>query len=189
MSLSQRSALLAIWLVAAFLPPLSSSATIVKPFTAAEMSREAAVIDRGVEQARQGVWADDKSRIYTDTTLVVTHVVAGRVQTPHITLRQLGGQVAGASMTVAGTAQLSVGEDVLLFLRTDGARFYLVGMAQGKWHIRQDEAGREVIGQSLGALSLLPRRRPLRPRQPPAAAPVTYAQLLELVRRARAGEP
>ncbi len=132
----------------------SAHATTVRGFTARGLTHEAAAVVRGTVVSQSGVWNADKSRIYTESKLRVTEVVAGKLKARHITVRQIGGTVDGVTMFVTGVARIPVGQDVLLFLRTDGVRYYLVGMAQGKYRIIKEKSGREVVTRELEGLNI-----------------------------------
>jgi len=134
--------------------PTMSSATTVRGFTTQGMVREAAAVVRGKVVAQHSLYNADKSRIYTESTLRVTETITGKVTTKDITVRQMGGTVGQVTMFVSGVAQLPVGQEVLLFLRTDGARYYLVGMAQGKYRVAVIK-GREVVTRRLEGLNIM----------------------------------
>jgi hypothetical protein len=148
---------------------------MVRGFTTGDMVRESQAVVRGVVANRQGVWNTAHTRIYTDSQVRVIEVLAGDVSTPEITVRQIGGTVGDVSMTVAGVAPIQTGEEVLLFLRTDGERYYLVGMAQGKFAVRVGPEG-AVVARSLEGLALMstgPQR---------AATPRSYEQFRASIR-------
>lgn len=147
----------------------AASATTVRGFGTRDMVREAAVVVRGTVTQQGGVYSADRSKIYTESRVQLREVVVGRVPTAEIVVRQLGGTVGQVSMVVSGVARIQPGEDVLLFLRTDGERYYLVGMAQGKYTVRV-QRGREVVSRALHGLNLIQGARPVGA-GPPRAAP------------------
>lgn len=130
----------------------AAQATTIRGFTTKGMVQEAAVVVRARVIDRVSVWNGDKTKIYTDSTLKVGEVITGKALSSAITVRQLGGSVDGVTMHVEGVAPIARGEQVVLFLRTDGARFYLVGMAQGKLRVETLRDGREVVTRTISGL-------------------------------------
>ena len=141
----------------------TASGTTIRGFTTRDMVREAAVVVRGTVADRTSVWSPDHTRIYTDSTVRLKEVLVGKVAGRQIQVRQIGGRVGGTEMAVPGVAPIHPGEDVLLFLRTDGQRYYLVGMAQGKYGVRL-EKGQWVADRKLEGLNLLGTTRHDHPR-------------------------
>jgi hypothetical protein len=171
----------------------SASATTIRSMSTAEMVTESTVIVRGTVGAQRGLFNADKSRIYTDSTVLVTRVIAGTgvghgvgptTRLERISVRQIGGRVGEVSMTVPGVARLAPGEDVVLFLRTDGTRHYLVGMAQGKFSLRKGPEGQTLVGRNLSGLHFLPSRGKPVGHSPVTPPPETYNALVERIRTA-----
>ena len=104
----------------------------------------------------------------------------GRGTKGDLVVRQLGGVVGPVSALVPGTAHFAAGEEVVLFLRTDGRAYYLVGMAQGKLSI-QRRGGVEVISRDLGGLQLL-RGPPVGRASPPLGEGRRYDALRDELR-------
>jgi hypothetical protein len=77
-----------------------------------------------------------------------------------ITVRQLGGTVGKTSMHVTGVAPLKKGDQVLLFLRTNGKHYFLVGMAQGHYRVVVKNK-KAFITRELGALNLIGKLKPV----------------------------
>ncbi len=132
--------------------PMTAQGTTVRGFTTRAMTLEAAAVFRGRVVSKTGIWSDDKSKIYTESVIAVGEVLAGKVDKKQVTVRQLGGTVGEVRMHVEGIAPLTVGEEVVLFARTDGARWYLVGMAQGKFAVTRDKAGAEIVTREVAGL-------------------------------------
>lgn len=157
-----------IALFGALLFSSAASATTIRGFTTRGLVTEAAVVVRGTVLAQKGLYSADKSRIYTESTVRVTDAVLGKPLGELITIRQLGGAVGDVSMHVSGVARIKAGEDVVLFLRTDGARYYLVGMAQGKFGV-SGKKGHEVVSRTLSGLEI--KRKGVLVGLPPLAKP------------------
>lgn len=153
--------------------PLRGEATTVRGMSTQELVREAAVVVRARVLSRQSTWNEGKTRIYTDTILRVSEVVVGKLKKRDITLRQIGGVIGKLEMSVPGVAPIAVGEEVLVFARTDGTRYYLVGMAQGKYGVRT-KAGKVTVTRELTGLKLLPNKTRVGP--PPVRAKNRGAQ-------------
>jgi hypothetical protein len=138
------------------LAPLTSSATTVRSLSTSDMVREAAICVRGKVLARTGTWSPDKSAIYTDTRIAIQSIIVGRTRNKALTVRQLGGVVGKVEMGVVGTAPMRVGEEVLLFLRTDGQFHYVVGMVQGKYSVIQRN-GKTIVTRDLAGVHQIHR--------------------------------
>ena len=158
MSVFQRLFILSILAVVGSFCPTQAGATTVRGFTTHDMVREAAVVVRVRVEAQVSVWNRAKTAIYTHTTVKRTERLVGKRAPVRLTVRQLGGTVGDVSMMVPGTATLKVGQEVVLFLRTDGRYFYLVGMAQGAFRVHK-QGKKEIISRDLGGLNRVwPRR-------------------------------
>ncbi len=155
-----RNALFLGSLLLLVLAPLTASATTVRSLSTTDMVREAAICVRGKVLARTGTWSPDKSVIYTDTTLAIQSVIVGRSQKKTLTVRQLGGVVGKVEMSVVGTAPMRIGEEVLLFLRTDGQFHYVVGMIQGKYGVVQRK-GKTIVTRDLAGVHRIHRTQPV----------------------------
>ncbi len=116
--------------------PSLGSATTIRSFSLSEMVQESAAVIQGKILNQTPRWKHDKSAIYTDSTIRVVKTYKGRVTQDTIVVRQLGGIIDGMEMSVVGTARLQAGENVVLFLRTNGKKYFLVGMAQGKYAVK-----------------------------------------------------
>lgn len=85
------------------------------------------------------------ARFWTRTTLVPERVVKGAVEGP-VVVETAGGVVDGIGQRVAGSAQFTEGEQVVVFLarRPDG-RLRVRGMAQGKLRVVPGLAGGRAV--------------------------------------------
>jgi hypothetical protein len=82
-------------------------------------------------------------QIWTDSQVQVTETVKGRVLSGRtLTLRQMGGETPTLGQKVAGMAQFQLGEQVLVFARAVGNRFFVpVGACLGKFRVYRDRRG------------------------------------------------
>lgn len=142
----RRAALLALLIAA------PAHATIVRRLGLDEMGRGAALVVEGRVRATAVVEAG--GRVYTDATLDVATCMKGTCPAT-LTVRQLGGELAGRGVAVEGAARLAEGGDVVLYLRPrrDGA-FAVVGMAQGAFAV--EKAG--TLARDLRALGFAGER-------------------------------
>lgn len=109
-----------------------AKATTLKALSLEQLVERADVVVRGRVGKNHCEWRD--KLIYTITTISVTEVLVGDTNR-RIKAVQLGGVVGKHSMPVAGVAQLTRGEEVVLFLRRNKKQsneYYLAGMSQGK---------------------------------------------------------
>jgi hypothetical protein len=96
-------------------------------------------------------------RIVTDTRVRVERTLgAGGVSEAELLIRTLGGVAGERGELVDGEARLAIGERAVLFLRPAAeSTQVVVGMAQGHYPVRADEAGVERLFRSPGLPRLL----------------------------------
>ena len=83
-------------------------------------------------------WNEAHTRIVTDVDVAVSETLKG-VPAERVTLTQLGGEVDGVKVSVAGCAAFRPGEEALLFVWRDArGHAQLTGLAQGKFEIERD---------------------------------------------------
>jgi hypothetical protein len=132
-------------------PP--SSATLVKTFSMPEMTHASHDIIRGYVTAVQAVYDPSNKHVYTHTTVEVVEDLRQQNTQPRIVVvRQLGGSLDGFETTLVGNAHLGLGEEIVLFARTDGAFHYVVGMAQGKYNVRREKGKAATLQRSLAGI-------------------------------------
>lgn len=122
------------FLALAALVSLGASATVIVHETLEQMAQHVPVIVRGKVARSVAGWDADKRRIWTWTELVVTERVKGAASGV-VLMKQPGGEVEGFGQAVAGTAQFTEGEDVVVFLdRAPDERgtWRVYGMSAGK---------------------------------------------------------
>jgi hypothetical protein len=127
--------------------PLTSSMASVQSME--QMARDATLIVIGHCTATQSRWVERS--LVTDATILVTDRIKGdAAETLKVVLP--GGIDSNRkfplAMTYAGAPQISLDEDVFLFLNglDDGANSYSVmGFAQGKFSINTDASGGKVV--------------------------------------------
>jgi hypothetical protein len=150
----ERSSLLHLSLLGAALlivPTLAAATTFIQqPFP--EAVSDAPVIVRGkiggstVDSGRTG--GDSGQRLYTYYELRVTEPLKGDLQGQEkLTMREMGGAKGGVGMHVAGAAQFTTGEEVVVFLndRNSDGTYDVRGMMMGKYNLRTQADGTEVL--------------------------------------------
>ena len=154
------------WLVFAtfVLASAPAAATLLRSFDLTGLSREAHVVVRGKVFSQEDRWNEERTKIYRYSTVEVLERVKSERVAARIVVKQIGGTVDGMTMSVPGTADLRAGEEVVLFLRTDGRYHYLVGMHQGKYGVRRDASGvwvtREPLPRVTAAAAVAKEVRP-----------------------------
>ena len=88
-----------------------------------------------------------------------------------VTIRVPGGELGRYRTIFIGAPEFRQGDEVVLFLRSDGGRVSIVGLSQGAFRVMPDRSGRRVVtspvlmGQSSGEAETVVRgdvtRRPL----------------------------
>lgn len=156
-------------------------ATEVPTFPLRALALEADAVLRGDVIEEESVFDAERHRIYTLSHVLVREVLRGGARPGDvIVVKQMGGEVEGLRQVLAGTAPLFPGDEVVVFARTDGAFHYLVGMAQGVWHVRRAPGRAAVVARD-------PSRLALRPLPPLAAAvPPDHASLASFLDSVRA---
>lgn len=153
-------ALAALSCVVPFLHPRDVRAgTAVRLDVAGLVDRAELVVEARVISSRPLVAAGGR-RIETEYELDVKRTFLGDALSAR-SFRLPGGVLpasqGGRGLVIAGMPSLVEGEDVVLFLTvpsSSGMRMP-VGLAQGKYRIVRDSAGRRIATQSLSSLSLV----------------------------------
>lgn len=130
-----------------FLSVFPLSATTVIPVSLDRLTANVDTIVAGVVQETHAYW--DEGRIYTDVVLetmeFLKHPTAERPDT--LVVRTLGGQVGDLRMEVHGTPGLTVGEEVVLFLKKSDTAYTIYGLYYGLCRIEGDpvERSRKIV--------------------------------------------
>nr|ACU26392.1 hypothetical protein [uncultured bacterium HF186_25m_30B18]ACU26429.1 hypothetical protein [uncultured bacterium HF186_75m_14K15] len=135
----------------------AASATIVKPFTLRGLATEAHEVVRGEVIDEEVIYDAYWDRVYTHNVVHVLEALGGTARPGDlIVVRQMGGVLDGIESVLIGTSDLQLGDEVVLFTRTDGAMHYLVGMAQGAYWVWRDGAGIGRVTRYLDAIDIRP---------------------------------
>ncbi len=119
----------------------SANATVLKFMDLPELTEHSTAVFQGQVVGQRVVSAD--GHLWTDTQVKVSEVIKGSLVSGKIVvLRTLGGETPTRGEKVAGMAQFSLGEDVLLFARAVGPRQYVpVGACLGKFRLYKGPQG------------------------------------------------
>jgi MYXO-CTERM domain-containing protein len=146
-----RRASLLVLAIAAVLAPGAASATMVRHLAVDQMAEASDAVARGTVVSQRVV--REGGRIYTESTLRVSECWLGTCG-DEILVRQLGGEIDGIGMVVAGVTHLSVGDEMVLFLRPRGAVAKApVGMGQGVFRVIHGTGQLERDLRDLGVVS------------------------------------
>ena len=89
----------------------------------------------------------------TNTTLEIQQVYLGDKAMKRAVVQQLGGEVHGVTLKIAGDAKLVKGAEVIVFLkRGDGGVYYLSAMAQASYEL-QRKGGKAWVQRDLSGLA------------------------------------
>jgi hypothetical protein len=129
------------------------NATTVQPPTFAELVDRAETIVRGVvTDVRTEEFDSTQGRgIRTVVTFHVERTLKGE-SGDSVSLRQLGGTVAGRTLQIVGLPQFKVGDRRILFVADNGRAFSpFVALGHGVYRLRTDAAtGREYVTRDNG---------------------------------------
>lgn len=148
-------------LLAAALALTPAWATTVVERTETDLIEEASIIVTGQCTHLQSQWID--RNLVTIATIYVSEVLKGQAG-PVVTVVLPGGIDANrrvpVAMTVSGAPQISVQEEVLLFLMPEARvanGFAIAGFSQGKYTLATEAKGQTVASQNLSDLNLQSR--------------------------------
>lgn len=178
------------FLLAALVAPVALATTLLKA-DVATLTRGSSAVVVGKVVGSSSRFTEDKARIITDTEIAVTQTIKGEVPA-RVTVMQPGGEVGDVGQKVAGTARFSDGEEVVLFLEKRGARFFVTGLAQGKFTVQRSSDGKSAWAlppAGLDAELIDPvTRQPTRPDGKPVLLETLIAQIATAAGQ-RAPEP
>jgi hypothetical protein len=158
------AALFSVWVGALVTSVTPASATTMMQLDLPALTSRAELVVAGKVTDSRAAWTNDHERIYTDVTIQVTRVLAGKATVGQpVVVRREGGSVDGIGMKVYGAAAFEKDEEVVVFLERRGASLYVVGMAQGKMELVADVAGVRHLRRDLSEVAFTaPRTAPER---------------------------
>ncbi|MBI3178195.1 MAG: hypothetical protein HYZ27_00955 [Deltaproteobacteria bacterium] len=140
------------WLALALFLPATAAASTALPLSVAELTAYADVVVLAQVGTPQAVWQG--RRIVTVTPVTVEEVWVGSTREHVIEVSTLGGVVGGVGQRVDGEARLVPGEQVVLFLAGQGARFRVLSLAQGAFRVLPDAGAAPRVMRALDGLTL-----------------------------------
>lgn len=154
----------------------AARATLVRGFTLGELVATSDAVLVGEVAWQETVWDSAWHEVYTLSWIRVSESWRGSERAgDYVVLKQIGGVLDGLERHVVGTSELTVGDELALFARTDGTFHYAVGMAQGVFHIAR------TVGQApLAVRGILPGLVGPAPGAPTAPLPPDSTQLAAL---------
>jgi hypothetical protein len=126
---------------------ISVRATSVVPPTFDELVDQAEVIFQGDVTDVKSQWIGEGAQrvIVSYVTFKVEDAVKGNAGQTY-TIRMLGGTVGEETMEVADAPRFHPGDKDILFVQNNGSQFVpLVGIMHGRFHVRRNAAGAEVV--------------------------------------------
>ena len=134
-------------------------ATMLLKMNLADLAGEAETVVSGTVTSSHSAWNEDRSLIFTYSTLAVSSTLKGKHK-QEVVVRTQGGIVGEIGMRAVGEPELKKGDQVLLFLERDGDGYNrVVGMNQGCFRVRIGRSGQKQVGNSLSGLSLYDRTK------------------------------
>lgn len=131
----------------------AARATTVIPPTFEQLVNDAELIFQGTVTATQSRWAGGGTQrhIVTDITFRIDDSIKGTLGGGY-TIQVVGGTVDGQTLEVSDSPKFKIGDREILFVEHNGHQFVpLVGIMHGRFHIRTDADGREVVAKDNGA--------------------------------------
>lgn len=126
---------------------VSLSATTVVPPTFEQLVDQAQVIFHGSVTKITSQWVGEgaERHIVSYITFKVKDALKGAPGQSY-TMRSFGGTVDGETMSIDDGPKFEVGDEDILFVENNGSQVVpLVGIMYGRFHVRKDSAGREMV--------------------------------------------
>lgn len=130
--------------------PQICGATSFYPQPFPDVVKHTPVIVRGTIGNKTMDWGKDQDsskQIYTYYELEVNEVLKGSPHGKTITIREIGGEKDGVGLQVAGTAQFTKGEDVVVLAneKNSEGNYGVQGLMMGKLNVQTDADGKEIL--------------------------------------------
>jgi hypothetical protein len=125
----------------------SLSATTVIPPTFDQLVDQAQVIFHGTVTKVTSEWVGEgaERHIVSYITFKVKDSLKGSAG-QNFTMRTFGGTVDGETMMIGDGPTFQIGDEDILFVENNGSQVVpLVGIMHGRFHVRKDASGREMV--------------------------------------------
>ena len=139
--------LITVFIICLSIPSL---ATVMVKLSTKQLVNKSNIIAIGEVVNKESFWNETKNKIYTVTTLKVKDFIKGKGEKV-IKIRQMGGVVGEIAMKVHGNANLEIGTESILFLKSsiEEPINFVVGMSQGNYKIINEASKLFVQRQDL----------------------------------------
>jgi hypothetical protein len=130
----------------------STQGTTVIPPTFDELVAQAEVIFQGDVTNVSSQWVGEGAQrhIVSYVSFKVEDALKGSPGETY-TIRMFGGTVEDETMEVSDAPKFKVGDKEILFVENNGSQVVpLVGMMHGRFHVRRDHSGQEVVTTNEG---------------------------------------
>jgi len=134
-------------LLAGLLIAGSLRATTVIPPTFEQLVDQAEIIFHGNVTKVNAQWVGEgaERHIVSYVTFQVKESLKGTPGDVY-TIRMFGGTVDGETMEIADAPKFQVGDEDIMFVENNGSQVIpLVGIMHGRFHVRRDSSGRELV--------------------------------------------
>ena len=124
-----------------------AKATTVIPPTFDQLVTQAEIIFQGNVTDVKCQWVGEgaERQIVSYVTFKVEDALKGNPGQSY-TIRMFGGTVDGESMGIADAPKFNIGDKDILFVENNGSQVVpLVGIMHGRFHVKRDQAGQEVV--------------------------------------------
>ena len=124
----------------------ATATTVIAPDFDSLVSQAEVIFQGTVSEVRsQWIGEGAERRIVSFVTFKVDDAIKGNPG-PSYTLRMLGGTVDGRTLEVTDAPKFKTGDRDILFVEHNGSQFIpLVGIMHGRFQVKQDKTGREVL--------------------------------------------
>jgi hypothetical protein len=121
-------------------------ATVLLPIEFHELVTTAPVIVHGQVVDVHSEWVDGRRAVETFVTVEAVEYLKGNLG-DHLTFKVPGGQVGRYRTVFVGAPSFQIGDEVVLFLKTDGPSFpFIIGLSQGAYRVVTDtSSGQRVV--------------------------------------------
>jgi hypothetical protein len=135
------------FLIALFLSAgTRAGATVLVPIEFRELVTSAAIIVHGRVADVHAEWVDGRRAVETFVTIDAAEYLKGS-EGSQITIKVPGGQVGRYRTIFVGAPTFERGDEVILFLKSDGSSLpFVIGLSQGVFHVVSDaRSGRQRV--------------------------------------------
>jgi hypothetical protein len=135
----------------AFTFPAANATTVIPP-SFDQLVQQAELIFQGTVTNVRAQWVGEGGERHIESyiTFAIEEAVKGKPGQSY-TLRMFGGTVGDQGMAISDAPKFAVGDRDILFVENNGTQIIpLVGIMYGRFHVKKDDAGSEVVTQNEG---------------------------------------